>query len=226
MVSTTATLARGHTQATCSTQVQFLPRPHATPQTTSFEDEIMFYKVYYATRFSARQDNMFQFHTVVEANNRMAGLRVAFDTVPDAFRWGMIEETEINCPVCNDTGWVEPHDCGCAFEAHCHCGEGYNCIDCDINTADIVALCDQCGEYKDNVWYDDHICEDCRHEKYTHQPEPVTVQVSFWKTGARAGMFSQQAYTVLSRDAEKNTVTIELMPGMPKTVSVEQVRAA
>lgn len=60
------------------------------------------------------------------------------------------------------------------------------------------------------------------------QPEleasPDTVQVSFWQSGARAGMFSQKAYPVLDRT--KTLVKVELMPGIPKWYPVAQVKAA
>lgn len=62
-------------------------------------------------------------------------------------------------------------------------------------------------------------------------PKPASdvierVQVSFWQTGARAGLFSQQAYRVLPSDnPRKGYVTIELMTGKPYTVAVERTKA-
>lgn len=43
---------------------------------------------------------------------------------------GVAVKTKITCPVCFDTGWVDPHDCGCAWEAHCKCSVGYDCPNC------------------------------------------------------------------------------------------------
>lgn len=56
-------------------------------------------------------------------------------------------------------------------------------------------------------------------------PTPVIerVQVSFWRDGARKGMYSQQAYKVTGTPRE-GFITVELMNGKPYTVAVKHTK--
>lgn len=66
----------------------------------------------------------------------------------------------------------------------------------------------------------------------TQSPEtapPATierVQVSFWRDGARKGLFSQQAYKVIPSDKPRDGyLTVELMTGKPYTVAIANTKA-
>lgn len=60
--------------------------------------------------------------------------------------------------------------------------------------------------------------------KKTPTPVIERVQVSFWRDGARKGMYSQQAYKVTGTPRE-GFITVELMNGKPYTVAVKHTKA-
>jgi hypothetical protein len=63
-----------------------------------------------------------------------------------------------------------------------------------------------------------------RNQPQPPTPQAETVRVSFWRTGDRAGLFSQQAYEVTARDGE--WVTYKNALGQRHTVKAQYTQVA